>query len=239
MLQLIRVFLCLIVFCLVFSCKNKWKTEISPIPATDTLIKTIQDTPEVKPDETEEISLNTPNRVAWQKPRIIIDLFGKDLSKKTIADIGAGPTGFFTYELADKGATVLAIDIDHNALSYIESNKTRLDSTKRSKVHTRLARPEDPNLETNEIDGILIVNTITYIQNKLKYLQSLHDKLKEGGRLVLVDFKMKRLPEQIAPPKSERIYEDKLEDILYQAGYKNIRIDDQTLNFQYIITADK
>ena len=64
-----------------------------------------------------EPSLSTPNRVAWQKPRLIIGLFGSDLKDKIIADIGAGPTGFFTFELAQQGAKVLAIDIDHSALA--------------------------------------------------------------------------------------------------------------------------
>lgn len=208
---------------------------VDPIDAKDSVVEKVDTIIPV----INEPSLNTPNRVAWQKPRLIIGLFGTDLKDKTIADIGAGPTGFFTFELAQQGAKVLAIDIDHNALAYIESNKMRLDSAKRELIHTRLARPEDPNLKSAEIDGVLIVNTITYIQNTRKYLASLTAKLKENGRLVIVDFKMKRLPEQIAPPKNQRMHADKIEDILYDLGYKNIVVDDQTLNYQYIITADK
>lgn len=226
----------LLFYTLIISCRQEVKAPlVEVIDAKDSVVEN-QDT--LIPVITEP-SLSTPNRVAWQKPRLIIGLFGSDLKDKVIADIGAGPTGFFTFELAQQGAKVLAIDIDHNALAYIESNKSRLDSAKQSLIQTRLARAEDPNLKIGEIDGALIVNTITYIQNTRRYLESLKAKLKENGRIVIVDFKMKRLPEQIAPPKSQRMHADKIEDILYDLGYKNIVVDDQTLNFQYIITADK
>lgn len=227
----------IIIALILWSCKQENTASIKEdlVDAKDSVV-TLEDTliPIIS-----EPSLSTPNRVAWQKPKLIISLFGSDLKDKIIADIGAGPTGFFTFELAQQGAKVLAIDIDHNALAYIESNKTRLDSAKQKLIQTRLAKPEDPNLKKGEIDGALIVNTITYIQNTRKYLESLTTKLKENGKIVIVDFKMKRLPEQIAPPKSLRMYADRIEDILYDLGYKNIVVDDQTLNFQYIITAVK
>ncbi len=184
-------------------------------------------------------ALNVKNRVAWQKPDLILESLGNNLNNKTIADIGAGPTGFFTYLLARRGASVLAIDIDPSALAFIETEKTKVDPSIQALIKTRLAKPRDPHLKPNEVDGILIVNTIAYITDKNRYLADLWDKLKDSGKLVIVDFKLKRLPDQIAPPKSERVYPDLIEEILYNTGYKNIVVDDQSLEYQYIITADK
>ncbi|MBK7700716.1 MAG: hypothetical protein IPJ39_19310 [Saprospiraceae bacterium] len=49
---------------------------------------------------------------------------------------------------------------------------------------------------------------------------------------------MKKLPIN-APPKDERIYLDKLEDILESAGYQIAQSDDTSLDYQYILTATK
>lgn len=223
-----------IVLLFIFSCRDP-KEKINLVPlATDTLSSVESISP-----ETTGVSSTIINRVAWQKPNFIIEKLGRDLKGKVIADIGAGPTGFFSMLLAKQGAQVLAIDIDPAALLYIEKEKISLDSTQRHLIKTRLARVDDPRLHKEEIDGILIVNTMAYLGNKPVYLQNLKNNLKPGGKIVIVDFKMKRLPTQIAPPKNERIYEDLVEEYLYQAGFKNITLDDQTLNYQYIITAEK
>ena len=181
----------------------------------------------------------TLNRVAWQKPEKILHRLGADLHHKVIADIGAGPTGFFTFWAAKNGAQVIAIDISSDALRYIEIEKSHTDSTIHDLIHTRLAKPQDPGLKKDEVDGVLIVNTVAFIPDKQKYFNNLHSSLKDGGKLVIVDFKMKRLPDQIAPPKSQRVYADVIEELLYKTGYHNVKVDDQELEYQYIISADR
>jgi 2-polyprenyl-3-methyl-5-hydroxy-6-metoxy-1,4-benzoquinol methylase len=181
----------------------------------------------------------TLNRVAWQKPEKILHRLGANLHHKVIADIGAGPTGFFTFWAAKNGAQVIAIDISSDALRYIEIEKSQTDSTIHDLIHTRLAKPQDPGLKKDEVDGVLIVNTVAFIPDKQKYFINLHNSIRDSGKLVIVDFKMKRLPDQIAPPKALRVYADVIEELLYKTGYRNIKVDDQELEYQYIITADK
>jgi len=219
---------------ILLSC-NEPKEQINLLPLLKDTIGSI----ESMVPETTAVSSTIINRVAWQKPNLVIERLGDDLRGKVIADIGAGPTGFFSMLLARRGAQVLAIDIDPAALSYIEKEKASLDSTQRHLIKTRLARVDDPRLNKEEIDAVLIVNTMAYLGNKPAYLKNLRNNLKPGGKIVIVDFKMKRLPVQIAPPKAERIYEDVVEEYLYQAGFKNIILDDQSLNYQYIVTAEK
>lgn len=55
---------------------------------------------------------------------------------------------------------------------------------------------------------------------------------------MIIDYKMKRLPIN-SPPKSERVYLDHLEDVLIDAGYKLLKVDDTSLDYQYIIKAEK
>ena len=224
---LLYIFACLPIGCIE---RNEKPLEIVEAPVK------VHDT-NVAPD-TEPI-VPIMSRVAWQKPSLILDRLSEELSHKKIADIGAGPDGFFTFWMAQEGADVIAVDIDPEALKYIEQEKANLDSTRQSRITTRLARPDDPNLRAAEVDGILIVNTIAFIQNRSKYLNLLKTKLKEGGKIVIVDFKMNRLPAQIAPPKSQRIAPDVVEELLYQAGYHHIVVDDQELQYQYIVTAEK
>lgn len=173
-------------------------------------------------------------RAVWQKPSIVIDKLG-DISDKVIADIGAG-TGYFSFRLASKAKKVIAIEIEPQLLRYIDSTKVILGKEKQDHIETRLASRDDPKLKETEVDIIVIINTIAYIEHLSDYLRTLKKGLKKGGTLMIIDYKMKRLPIN-APPRSERIYLDKLEDLLLEAEYKDIQTDDTSLDYQYIIKA--
>lgn len=183
----------------------------------------------------EENSVNL-GRAIWQKPGLVIEKLG-DVSEKTIADIGAG-TGYFSFKLAYKAKKVIAVEIEPELLRYIDSSKVKLPADKRNRIETRLARPDDPNLKPEEADIILIINTIAYIKDIPNYLQTLKEGLKKDGQIMVIDYKMKMLPIN-APPKSERIYLDKLEEMFIAAGYKIIKTDDTSLDYQYIIKVQK
>jgi ubiquinone/menaquinone biosynthesis C-methylase UbiE len=176
------------------------------------------------------------SRAIWQKPGLVIEKLG-DVSDKVIADLGAG-TGYFSLKLALKAKKVIAIDIEPELLHFIDSVKAVLPKEKAEKIETRLAAPDNPNLKNNEADIILIINTIAYIPNLPVYLQTLKSGLKKGGHILIIDYKMKKLPIN-APPKTERIYLDKLEEMLTQAGYNVTKTDDTSLDYQYMIDAVK
>ena len=175
-------------------------------------------------------------RAIWQKPGLVIEKLG-DISDKVIADIGAG-TGYFSFKLALKAKKVIAVEIEQGLLDYIDSTKVMLPENKRSRIETRLATPDDPSLKVEEVDIILIINTIAYIKDLPEYLQTLKKCLKKDGKIMIIDYKMKRLPIN-SPPKSERLYLDHLEDVLIDAGYKLLKVDDTSLDYQYIIKAEK
>jgi len=175
-------------------------------------------------------------RAIWQKPGLVIEKLG-DISDKVIADLGAG-TGYFSFKLAFKAKKVIAIEIEQELLDYIDSTKVMLPEDKRDRIETRLASANDPHLISEEVDIILIINTIAYIKNLPQYLETLKSGLKKDGKIMIIDYKMKRLPIN-SPPKSERLYLDRLEDILLESGYTLLEVDDTSLDYQYIIKAQK
>jgi SAM-dependent methyltransferase len=179
--------------------------------------------------------LNT-NRVIWQKPDLVLEIIG-DLSEKTVADIGAG-TGFFSLRLAPLSKKVIAIDIDQGFVSFLDSVKVReLPPDLHARLETRLALPDNPKLKPGEADIIIIVNTYIYLKNRVAYLETLKNGLSPGGKLLIIDFKKKRMP--LGPPQDIRVPLFQTEEELYQAGYRNIVTNDTSLDYQYIITAQK
>jgi len=177
---------------------------------------------------------NGIGRAVWQKPDLVIRELG-NISNKVIADIGAG-TGYFSFRLALHAKKVIAVDIDTQAIRFLEENKFKLPEKFRENIQIRLAKEDNPLLEENEVDVVLIINTAAYINNLEKYLETLKKALVQGGEIIIIDYKMKKLPIN-APPKEERLYLDKIEDMLEAAGYDQIVTDDTSLDFQYIIHA--
>lgn len=177
------------------------------------------------------------NRYVWQKPDLVLDYLG-NIEGKTVADIGAG-SGYFTLLIPQRGAAVIAIDIDTNALNGI--NETMhlpyYPAELRDQIELRLVQEDDPDLAPEEVDAVMIINTFTYIDNRSDYLQKVMQGMKPGGKLLIVDFKTRRIPLNI--PKNLRLPLYQVEDELYEAGFENIVADDCSLSYQYVITAEK
>ncbi len=175
------------------------------------------------------------DRQIWQKPDEVIDMLG-DLNGKVIADIGAG-FGYFSFRLLSKAGRVIAVDIDPEMLRVLNGFKKSLRPALQENLDVRLATPDDPNLQPNEVDIILIVNTVAFISDRVQYFENLRKYLKSGGKIVIVDFKMKRIPLVSAPPYSDRVYLHIIEEQLDSSGYLQIETDDTSLDYQYLVFA--
>ncbi|MCB0519865.1 MAG: class I SAM-dependent methyltransferase [Lewinellaceae bacterium] len=179
----------------------------------------------------------SPQRVVWQKPELVIDKMG-NLSNKVVADIGAG-SGFFSRRLAQQAKKVIAIDIDDRFVHFMDSIKrVELKPEYQSRFETRLATPDDSRLKPGEADIVLIVNTYIYIHDRIGYLRKLLAVLPEGGEILIVDFKKKRIPINNPPPRI-RLELFEVENELEEAGFTNIVSDDCALDYQYIVMAEK
>ncbi len=172
-------------------------------------------------------------RVIWQKPELVIDILG-NLEDKTIADIGAG-TGYFTFRLAAAGARVIGIDIDPRAISFMNTEKERYPNEVQQRFSTRLASPESAMLNADEADVVLMVNTYIYLSDRVKYLTDLKKGIKANGQLIIIDFK--KTETMIGPAINDRLSVMQVQQELSQAGYNILAIDENTLEYQYLIRA--
>lgn len=186
---------------------------------------------EAKLDTTLVVPAND-DRIGWQKPDEVIRFLG-DLTGESVADIGAG-TGYFAFRLALKAEKVIALDIDPNMIQLMDAFEANLPDNMQSRFETRLVGENDANLTEDEVDNIIIINTIAFIGNKRSYLQNLKKGLKKGGKLMIVDFKMKRLAID-GPDISDRVPHYQIENLMIEAGYSILTSDDTTLDYQYIV----
>lgn len=185
--------------------------------------------------ENEAEQYESADRVIWQKPDLVIQQLG-DVDGKVVADLGAG-TGYFSRRIAYKGAKVIAIDIDPKAIQWMEEQKARFPIELRDKLVIRLAEPNDPKLEANEVDIVLLVNTYSYIQERVPYFSKLKEAIREGGHVIIIDFKKKETP--FGPSIDERIDVKEVEKELVAAGYSLVAVDETSLDYQYIIKAQR
>jgi SAM-dependent methyltransferase len=171
-------------------------------------------------------------RGAWQNPDLVIKEFG-DLSNKTIADIGSG-TGYFTIPLSGRAERIIAIDIEQRYLDYIEDRKLELPIDQADRIETRFTVDSEPNLHTDEVDAVLMVNVFYYLNDRMSYMKIVRDALKDEGVLVLVDFKLGEMP---VGPSEDKVPSAEVVEILNVAGFENIKVDEESLQYQYLIIA--
>ena len=120
----------------------------------------------------------------------------------TWADIGAG-TGTFTRALAEilgAGSRVYAVDRDRRALQAIArwANEVRAEVVP---VVADIAAPfELPGLGTGQLDGMLLANTLHFIEDAGGVLARLVQRLRAGGRVVLVEYDRRRASRWVPYP---------------------------------------
>ena len=176
------------------------------------------------------------DRHVWQKPGVVIEAMG-DIEEKVIADIGAGE-GFFARRLAPLADRVIAVEIDQRWIDYLDTVRmTELPTDLRPRLEPRLALPDDPMLEDNEVDIVLFVNTLYLISNPREYLHHLMPALRTGGRVVIVDWKKELTA--LGPEVDERIAISDLGKMLERAGFAVVSTDNTSLDYQYIMVAGK
>ena len=188
------------------------------------------------PVEKVEASTKEDSREAWQKPNFILDEMG-DLENRSVADIGAG-TGYFSFRMLGRAKKVIAIEINKDLVDLMNNLAMDLPDSTKQKFETRLALPDDPKLEDGEVDDILIVNVAGYFEDRVDYFKKCHAALSENGRIHIIDYKVRRLPIE-APSYDDRVYIHVIEDDLEAAGFKNIKTDDTSLAYQYMVKGEK
>jgi ubiquinone/menaquinone biosynthesis C-methylase UbiE len=99
-----------------------------------------------------------------------------------VADVGAG-TGYLTHRMAKavgESGRVVATDIDFAALQKIGGSRRG-----EGRIEIRHVAPDDPSLEQNTYDLILLSEVDQYLPERAAYLRKLKAALKPGGRIAV------------------------------------------------------
>jgi SAM-dependent methyltransferase len=153
-----------------------------------------------------------PKRDAWQKPHEVIQALAIK-PDAVIADIGSG-TGYFSVRLAHmvpKGR-VYGADIEPDMVKYL-AERAKREGLKN--LISLKGEPDDPLLP-EKVDLILMVDTFHHIEDRVRYFSALHDALKPGGRIAIIDY---RMDSPDGPPKSMRSTPEGIKAELNRAGY--------------------
>ena len=136
----------------------------------------------------------------------------------TWADLGSG-TGAFTLALADllgPGGIVYSIDRDADALRVqADILRARFPAVALHQTVADFSRP----LALPALDGIVMANSLHFIPDKVPVLALVRSYLREGGRLVLVEYDADRGNPWVPHPLS---FETWL-DLSAAAGFRETR----------------
>ncbi len=104
-----------------------------------------------------------------------------------VADIGAG-TGYFTFRIAPlvKQGKVLAVDIQQEMLSIIESRKKQFNA---DNIVTIQGTETDTKLPANSVDVVLFVDAYHEFSYPREMMESIVKGLKPGGRIVQIEYR--------------------------------------------------
>jgi len=130
--------------------------------------------------------LSSPDRDARQKPRELVEAMALKPGM-VVADIGTG-TGYmlpFLSEAVGSAGRVLGEDIFPD---FLEKAKTAAKEHKLGNVEFVQGTETDPSFPENGVDVALALDTYHHWNYPEKMLAALHRELRDGGRLVLVEF---------------------------------------------------
>lgn len=108
----------------------------------------------------------------------------RNLHKQLWIDLGAG-SGTFTTTLAKLlgvQSTVYAIDKDKGSLTEIVQPENG------AKIITQVDDFMRDDFQIPVVDGILMANALHYVKDQYSFLTKIKDRLRNGGRLIIVEY---------------------------------------------------
>lgn len=178
--------------------------------------------------------LDRAERDVEEEPDRAIDIL-KIEKGSTVADIGAG-SGYMTVKLAKEvgpQGRVYASDIQQGMLDLL--NK-RLAKGKIANVNVVIGAQDDPRLPMDALDLVLMVDVYHELSQPQAMLRHIRASLKQGGRLVLLEYRKEDPSIPIRPEHKMTVADAKLE--VEAEGFKLTRTNED-LPRQHILIFSK
>lgn len=159
--------------------------------------------------------LDGAERRKWNDPAAIVASVGIAPGDR-VAEIGAG-TGWFTFELeraVRPRGMVYALDTQTAMLQILE--------TKRQNYERVLTLPCGENsfdLDDGEVDTVFHANVLHETSEPATHLKEAYRVLKNGGRLVVIEWLPGKGEEEPGPRPENRLSPDDVESALKTAGF--------------------
>lgn len=178
-------------------------------------------------------SFDNPKRDRWQKPAEVVKILAL-APGLTVVDLGAG-TGYFLRHLApavQPGGRVVGLDVEPNMVAYMEK---RIARERIMGAEARVVAAADPGLAASSVDRVLVVNTWHHLEGRVEYARKLHQALRPGGFVLVVDYTMET---GRGPPPAARLAPDLVAGELERAGF-DAEVVTESLPDQYVVRGRK
>ncbi|RLT34399.1 MAG: class I SAM-dependent methyltransferase [Chloroflexi bacterium] len=162
------------------------------------------------------------HREGWTaKARLLLAPALADDEGGVWADLGCGD-GIFTFLLCamlTPGSQIYAVDRDRLALERVAQRKGTLSlACELTTLHGDFTRPR--SLHLPPLDGILLANSLHFVADKPPVVATLAALLKEGGKLVVVEYNTRQGTSAVPFP----IHESDFEGLAEAAGLEQARV---------------
>ncbi len=173
---------------------------------------------------------DSPEREKWQMPVRVVEAL-RIKRGQTVADLGAG-TGYFVPRLADavgESGTLYAVEVEPNLITHL---RERAEKENLPQVVPVLASKDAPRLPRGRVDLVLIVDTFHHLDYRQGYLAKLAQVLTPRGRIAVIDWMKKPLPE--GPKPDHKLTRSQVVEEVTAAGYELVDSPD-FLPYQYFL----
>lgn len=172
-----------------------------------------------------------PKRDAWQQPKRVLEVMALRPTDR-VADIGSA-TGYFPVRFARAvpEGVVYGVDVEPTLVNYLNLRARREGLTN---LLSLVCGFDDPRLP-EPVDVVFVCDTYHHIDDRVAYFERLAEKLRPGGRLVIVDFRKGDFP--VGPGDAKKLPAAQVERELKAAGYRLARREE--LRYQYVLVFER
>ena len=183
-------------------------------------------------DQTQQVSKPAVPVADWRMADSVIKFMG-DVEGRTVADLFAGD-GYYTFELLDAGAKVIAIESDQTLISAIQA-KAAEKGIGPDRLQTRLVTVGDAGVTAGEVDHALCTTVYLNITDRQGFFTRVHQGLKPAGQLIVVDFLQEQTP--MGPPMEMRVDINQVMDELQPCGFSDLISNTKKIPHRFVIQA--